>query len=181
VKELRLAQISDMESANKFLEEVYIPKHNAKFAVAPAKPYNAHRKLLKRHDLKRALCIKTVRTMANDYTLSYKKRFFQIIPSPQVRIRPGQKVCIEEDLSGSIRLTFRERRLKFKAIEKRPYLGYYAANKSVLRAMEQSPKGTSIPGKDHPWRKFRIKRRFAVAEKLSYTSLSLKIVYSGSY
>jgi hypothetical protein len=161
-----------MESANKFLEEVYIPKHNAKFAVAPAKPYNAHRKLLKRHDLKRALCIKTVRTMANDYTLSYKKRFFQIMPTPGIRMKPGHKVCIEEDLSAGIRLTFRERRLEFREIEKRPYLGYYAANKSVLRAMEQSPKGTSIPGKDHPWRKFRIKRRSGFSEKLSYATYS---------
>ena len=51
VKELRLAGISDMASANKFLEKVYIPKHNAKFAVAPASPANAHKALLPAHKL----------------------------------------------------------------------------------------------------------------------------------
>jgi hypothetical protein len=36
VKEFRLADITDIEAANAFLREVYLPAHNARFAVEPA-------------------------------------------------------------------------------------------------------------------------------------------------
>ena len=35
-KELKLAGITDMESANRFIREVYLPAHNARFAKAAA-------------------------------------------------------------------------------------------------------------------------------------------------
>jgi len=153
VKELRLAGISDMAAANEFLEKVYIPKHNAKFAVAPANPANAHRALLKTHKLDGILCLKLDRVLANDYTLRFKNRFLQVSAGQEVRIRPGSVVTVEERLDGSLHLKFKGAYLRHKAIEKRPYRGYYAANKSELKATNRPPKGTSVPGRDHPWRK----------------------------
>lgn len=153
VKELRLAGISDMAAANEFLEEVYIPKHNNKFAVAPARHTDAHRALLPAHKLDGILCVKLNRTLANDYTLRYKNRFLQLEAQQEVRIRPGSVVTVEERLDGSLHLKFKGAYLRHKAIEKRPYRGYYATNKSELRTMTRAPKGTSVPGKDHPWRK----------------------------
>ena len=38
VKELKLAGITTVEAANAFLREVYLPAHNARFAIAPAQP-----------------------------------------------------------------------------------------------------------------------------------------------
>jgi transposase len=40
-KELKLAGITDMESANRFIREVYLPAHNARFAKAAALPESA--------------------------------------------------------------------------------------------------------------------------------------------
>lgn len=153
VKELRLAGISDMAAANDFLERVYIPKHNDKFAVAPARPVNAHRALLPSQKLDGILCVKLNRTLANDYTLRYKNRFLQLEAQQEVRIRPGSVVTVEERLDGSLHLKFKGAYLRYKAVEKRPYRGYYAANKSELKALARPPKGTSVPGKEHPWRK----------------------------
>lgn len=153
VKELRLAGISDMTAGNEYLEKVYIPKHNNKFAVAPARPANAHRALLPAHKLDAILCVKLNRTLANDYTLRYKNKFLQLEAQQEVRIRPGRVVTVEERLDGSLRLKFRGAYLRHKAVEKRPYKGYYATNKSELKAMAKQPKGTSVPGKEHPWRK----------------------------
>ena len=153
VKELRLAGISDMASANEFLEKVYIPKHNAKFAVAPASPANAHRALLPTQKLDGILCVKLDRTLANDYTLRYKNRFLQLEAQHEVRIRPGSGVLVEERLDGSLHLKFKGKYLHYKAIEKRAYKGYYATNKSDLKDMARPPKGISVPGKEHPWRK----------------------------
>jgi transposase len=40
-KELALAGITTLEAANRFLKEVYLGEHNARFAVAPAQPETA--------------------------------------------------------------------------------------------------------------------------------------------
>src|SRR5208282_792151 len=38
VKELRLAGVSSLEAANAFIRDVYLPAHNARFAVLAAQP-----------------------------------------------------------------------------------------------------------------------------------------------
>lgn len=158
VKELRLAGISDMEAANKFLE-TYIPKHNAKFSVAPASPADTHRALLRAHKLDEILCGKLNRTVGNDYTLRYKNKFLQIAAEQTVRVRPGALVLVEERLDGSLHLKLRGAYLRYEAVEKQPYKGYYVTNKSELNPMSRRPKGSNVPGKDHPWRRFNWLRK----------------------
>jgi len=154
VKELRLAGISDMEAANKFLETFYIAKHNEKFAVAPASRINAHRPLLKTHRLDGILCVKLNRTLANDYTLRFANKFFQVTKDQDVRIRPRDIVTIEEWLDGSIHLKFKGVYLQYKRINKMSYRGYYATNRGELNKLAVLTVGTSVPGKNHPWRRF---------------------------
>ena len=161
VKELRLAGISDMAAANEFLDAVYITKHNTKFAVAPASPVNVHRAPLKTHKLDEILCVKLDRTLGNDYTLRYKNRFLQITAVQEVRIRPGKVVTVEQWLDGSLHVKFKGAYLRYEAIEKRPYKGYYATNSRLLNVTGESVKGSSIPGKDHPWRRFTGGRKSA--------------------
>lgn len=155
VKELRLAGISDMEAANKFLE-TYIPKHNAKFAVAPASPTDTHRALLRAQRLDEILCSKLNRTVGNDYTLRYKNKFLQIAAEQAVRVRPGALVVVEERLDGSLHLKLKGACLRHTQVVKRLYKGFYATNKSKVEATRIPSKGTSVPGKNHPWRKFKL-------------------------
>ena len=152
VKELRLAGISDMEAANKFLD-TYIPKHNAKFAVSPASRGDAHRALLRTHKLDGILCTKLNRTVANDYTLRYRNKFLQLNAEQGVRVRPGAAVAVEERLDGRLHLKLKGAYLRYKLVEKRSYRGYYAANKSKLKAKERPPKCASVTAENHPWRK----------------------------
>lgn len=154
VKELRLAGVSDMAAANKFLETFYIAKHNEKFAVAPASRINAHRPLLKTHQLDEILCVKLNRTLANDYTLRFANKFFQVTKDQDIRIRPRDIVTIEEWLDGSIHLKFKGVYLQHKRINKLPHRGYYATNRGELNQLAVLTVGTSVPGKNHPWRRF---------------------------
>ena len=166
VKELRLAGISDMAAANVFLEGIYIGKHNGKFAVAPANRANAHRTLLRTQILDGILCVKLNRTLANDYTLRYKNKFYQVTVGQRIRIKPGNVVTIEERLGGALRLKFNGAYLYYKPIDKRPYKGYYAANICDLKEVNGKPprKGLSIPRKDHPWRQFRAPQQPTVSQ-----------------
>ncbi|MCP4244409.1 MAG: ISNCY family transposase [bacterium] len=75
-QELRLAGITDMAAANRFLKEVYLPAHNARFA-RPAEdtgsafvPFTGN--------LADILCVHEERVVGNDNTVRYKGRSLQI-------------------------------------------------------------------------------------------------------
>ena len=83
-KALALAGIATVEAANRFLGEVYLAEHNARFAIAPEHPETAfvadtagvHRDLL---------CVHEERVVGNDNCVRYQGLSLQIPPSP---IRP---------------------------------------------------------------------------------------------
>lgn len=156
VKELRLAGISTMEAANKFLREIYIPDHNARCAVDPANRTDAHRPLLQSHRLEEILSLRTERTVFNDFTVRFQNRFFQVLPDQPVRVRPKNKVLVEIRLDGSTHLRLKDQYLNFKPIAKRPYTPFYEARKLPL-ATAKRPKSCK-PGRHHPWRSFTLKK-----------------------
>ena len=157
VKELRLANINDMAAGNVFLRDVYIDDHNARFAVDPASATNAHRPLLRGHNLDQILSRRITRSIANDYIVSFEKRFFQISEDQPVRIRPKDKIEIEIRLDGTTHIRAKGVYLSFKPVEKRPYKPHLVAQPSRGKQYDDPrTKGVgSTPAKNHPWRLFR--------------------------
>jgi hypothetical protein len=68
VKELRLAGISTIQEANRFLRETYLPKMNGKFSRPAVSQEDAHVPLLDA-DLTDIFCFEYERTVSNDYTV----------------------------------------------------------------------------------------------------------------
>jgi len=120
VKELRLRGISNIPDANRYLWREHIPDHNRRFAVEPASPVNAHRPLLKCHDLAAILSIQEDRQVYSDFTVRYENRFFQLGPKQPVRVYPKSKVCVQERLDGSIHIVSKGQRLKIHELPGRP-------------------------------------------------------------
>jgi transposase len=75
-QELRLAGITTMEAANRFLKEAYIPAHNTRFAVAPEGEGTAFVPFA--GSLEDILCIHEERVVAGDNTVRYRNRVLQI-------------------------------------------------------------------------------------------------------
>ena len=150
VKELRLAGISTKEAANRFLRDVYLPAHNERFAIAPASDVDAHRPLrtLTNH-LDEILSIQVERQLANDFTLRFQNRFFQVLPHKPLRLRPQNKVLFEFRLDGSTHLRFKGIYLPFKTIPKPP-----AKTRVLTRLLAelQPDKTPHRPRCTHPWR-----------------------------
>ncbi len=71
VKELGLAGITDVEAANAFIREVYLPAHNARFAVPPAGEGSAFTPI-PGVDLDEILCVQEERQVGNDNCVSYR-------------------------------------------------------------------------------------------------------------
>lgn len=126
IKELRLAGISDMKSANAFLLEKYLPAYNKRYGVSAASSSDAHRPLLPSQDLERILAIRQERTVLNDYTVQYKQRWLQLLVAKELRLRPKERVTLEQRLDGSLHVRWREMCLEYKLLDKRPYAPKYA-------------------------------------------------------
>jgi transposase len=81
-KELALAGISTMAEANRFLSEVYLPRHNARFARPPEDTGSAFVPFA--GSLEDILCLQEERVVGNDNTVRYKNR---VLPIPAHRHR----------------------------------------------------------------------------------------------
>jgi hypothetical protein len=139
VKEMRLEKISTIEGANKFLAR-YLPKHNKKFAVKPAKQSDLHREIPKGTNLDRILCRKTQRVLRNDLTVEYNNKLYQIKDKVNAR-----KIVIEERISGAKIMTYKNKVLKFKEITSRAK----KQQKPVHNINKKSQR--YVPPVEHPW------------------------------
>ena len=80
-KELRLAGIATVEAANAFIRDVYLPAHNARFAVLPSGEGSAFTPI-PGVDLDEILCIQEERQVMNDNCVAYRTLKLQIPESP---------------------------------------------------------------------------------------------------
>ncbi|MBI5756001.1 MAG: ISNCY family transposase [Nitrospirae bacterium] len=149
IKEMRLAGIKSKDEANEFLGTYYLPKHNKKFSISPAKEANLHRKPPGKKELKKILCMRTKRYLGNDAVIRHDNKFYQIEDIPRRRMKT---VMVEDRLDGSMHVRNNGSYFKYREIEPRLITKAPAAQKQAAR-----PKRVYIPPKDHPWRCRKIK------------------------
>ena len=154
VKEMRLAGVRTKEEANDFLER-YLPLYNSKFGISAAQEADVHVKVPRHVRLERYLCVKTTRTVRNDYTVAHEGKLYQL----EGRTRT-KAVTIEERLDGSLHITSGDIDLKFHAIAERP--------KTQAPPKIAKPRKPYIPAKDHPWRQWHNRRSSTEREICSY-------------
>ncbi len=120
VKEMRLAGVCSIDSANQFLfESNFLAKHNERFSVSSLEKGDAHRPA-SLHDLDAIFCIREERTLANDYTIVHNKSIYQLHDQQRTIIRPKDKINVNIHLDDTITLSTRRIDLAFHKIEIRP-------------------------------------------------------------
>lgn len=123
VKELRLAGISDIETANKFLPG-FVEKHNKKFAVEPKDKNDAHRPLnISDEELNLIFSIQTTRTASKSLELSYENIVYQIQVAGYGYALRHAKILVCKDLNGTISLIYKNRKLEYKCYRKQKHNG----------------------------------------------------------
>ena len=150
IKELRLNNISDIETANQFLKKKFIPAFNAKFAVEPRTKDDHHRPLSQResNNLSAILCRQGERTVRSDFTISYATRWYQLQAEQPVNVCKKDTVIVEERLNGTIQMRLRGKYLNYCALPTRPPK-VLKLQPWVLPVNERTvPK----PPANHPWR-----------------------------
>jgi hypothetical protein len=115
IKELRLANISTIAEANKFLQEYYLPKMNRKFSRPPTQPHDAHVPL-GNVSLQDIMCLEHERIVANNYVIRFENRLFQILKNNKNMPRPKDKVTIRITLDGKTNILWKENKLLVKEL-----------------------------------------------------------------
>lgn len=152
IKEMRVAGISSMATANRFLEKVFIPFWNERFTVPPTEPVDGHRPLAQGVDLLRVFAETEERVIRADFTFRYKNQHYQIEEGECDGAMPRSRVGIERRLDGSIRFRWKEGYLKPVAIAGRPEPP--APPKPEPKPRPERAGRPNPP--DHPWRKHPI-------------------------
>ena len=147
VKEMRLAGIDDIESANAWLPS-FIEQYNAKFAVEAKSRVDAHRKEVPSLDL--ILVHKHLRKLSKQLELSYNNVIYQIQrDTPSYAMRQAYvTVC---DRQGEITLLYKGKVLDYKTIDKHNAPSKIVSAKAINRVVDQRIHGHT-PKRDHPWR-----------------------------
>ena len=151
VSELRLAGISSLEEANRFLEG-FLDRYNARFAVPPEEPGSAYRSA---QDLEVStfFCFKYERVVGTDNVVRFGGRRLQILPSLDRLSYARCTVQVHEQIDGTLRVYYQ-----------RHYLDTCPAPAEATRAREPAyvstralparPSQPARPAPDHPWRRW---------------------------
>jgi transposase len=104
-QELRLAGITTLEEANRFLRERYISAFNAKFTVKAVERGTAFRRC-GRTDLDWVFTVQTERVVAKDNTVAIRERSWQLDKTRFRHTLAGCTVTIHEHLDGTVSIRY---------------------------------------------------------------------------
>ena len=104
VKELSLAGITEIEAANRFIEESYLPDHNRRFATKPELEASAFVSPPPPDQVHEVLCLHTKRVVAHDNTVRHERRVLQIPASPVRHHYVKATVRVHEYPDGTLAL-----------------------------------------------------------------------------
>lgn len=109
-KELRLAGIAEVETANRFIREVYLADHNARFARPPEMAESGF-VAADPAQLREVLCVEEERVVGRDNTLAYDGLRLQLPSSPARAHYVRAKVKLRRYPDGTLAVFHGPRRL----------------------------------------------------------------------
>jgi len=150
IKELRLFRINTIGEANKFLEEIFIDKFNARYSVEPVFKVDLHRQLTIRDEeqLDSIFSKQSIRVARNDFTISFNNRWYQLVEKQPVTVCKKDEVIVEESLDGTVKIRLRGKYLNYEILPARP-----KKNLQPWVLPATTPKEPNKPAPNHPWRR----------------------------
>ena len=144
VKELRLAGIKDMASANRFLDEKYLPPFNRRFARAAASPVDVHRAVPR--NLNEILSWEEERVVQGDWTVACAGKRYQLDQQHEALSLVRRKVIVRTLRNGLEQLIYRGQSLKWRGLP----AARVRPPQPAPTIKERAP--IKPPAQTHPWR-----------------------------
>lgn len=145
VKKLRLKGVADYDSANRYLNQHYIADHNRRYSRTAAAEADYHRRRPTARQLDEIFWLEQERVVSADWVVSYQRRLLQLERQSRFHAPVKSRVTVRENQQGELAITYRNRRLRFREIARRP-------EPSPAPRADVSPRGHIAPPRNHPWR-----------------------------
>lgn len=155
VKELRLKGITTIDGANKLLANGYTEHVNAKFAVAPADPIDAHRRLPKHTVLEEVFAFEDKRVLTNDWTIRHENTYYQILEENRPLPKPKDKLLLRRRLDGTLTIEYNGKPLAYRKIAPAELRNKNTSRKSPAfpaPASTSAKNATRTSKTNSPWR-----------------------------
>ncbi len=149
VKELRLAGINTIATANEFLGAGFCEQLNRKFAVAPRSTVDYHRSA-KGYDLASIFCLEEERVVSADWVVRFENQFYQLEPPRKAKPATG-RVRVQRYLNGELHFRYRQQELRYTLLPERPQ----PLSKTKKTRQRRDGVKPYVPPRDHAWRKFQ--------------------------
>jgi hypothetical protein len=120
VKGLRQVGAKDLETANQYLQQIYLPLWNRRFRRPARLAGDAHRALLPGTNLDSVLSLRESRTVSQDHTVRWHGVIYRVEREQIAAVMRGARVQLERRLDGSTWMHWRKRMLALEACEARP-------------------------------------------------------------
>jgi transposase len=149
--ELRLAGISTLDDANRFLAG-FLDRYNTRFAVPPQEPGSAYRPA-QGLDLEAVFCFKYGRVVGTDNVVRFGGNRLQILPSPDRLSYARCPVQVHEQLDGNLKIYYQGSYLEVReAPPEATKLRELVPAKIIKPPQQETPVAKLAP--DHPWRRW---------------------------
>jgi hypothetical protein len=151
VKELRLAGISDLERANRFLDGKYLRAFNRQFAREAASPLDAHRKNTK--PLQEVLSWETQRVVQGDWTVTSEGKRYQLDQRHEALSLVRRKVMVRTQRNGRVQLVYRGQVLKWRLLPAGSVRKPLPVRPAQATRKAKPKMAWKTPAANHPWRR----------------------------
>lgn len=159
IKEMRLAGISDIDSANSWLPD-YVESFNRRFAVEAKDIADAHLPYVGTPaSLVSTLSVQVTKTLSKNLSCQHKNQLLQVVTTGTGVGLRGAKVTIHEHFDGRCDLIWKNHLLTYGVMDKPQRQSAVADGKSVNAQVDQAiiRRNTGHkPAPNHPWRKMSI-------------------------
>ena len=120
VKGLRVAGITDLSEANRYLKEVFIPRYNNLFSKPSLDSQDGHAPIGD-CDLDQIFCWKYKRVVKNDRTFQYTGQHYQLLGDrSSCQASPKKRIEVRIHLDGRLSAWYQGKALLFSKIASRP-------------------------------------------------------------
>jgi len=147
IKALRLAGISDLARANRFLDQTYLREFQRRFTRVAASALDVHRDVPR--NLDEVLSWEEERVVQRDWTVACGGHCYQLDRQHEALRLAGRKVVVRTLRNGRVQLTYRGGKLKWRALPARPQPA-----RRPPASLAAHPPGPTVPAINHPWRQF---------------------------
>jgi len=154
VRELRLRNINDIESANIFLQ-TFIEDYNRRFEKVARDSLDKHCSYLPLKEmLDLIFSFQEERTVTKNLELTYREFIFQIKSIHEKRRLQHKKIIVCEHLNGEVTLLHEYRKLDYTTIKRQKHVAQIVPLKQVDEIVERRGGFRHTPSADHPWRHY---------------------------